>query len=80
MLLSFESFVRPKTSNRFLGCSIAALSLFWLLVPARAGELTASDANFLKSATENNFGEIALGKLALEKSVRPAIKMFAQMQ
>jgi putative membrane protein len=78
MRLITEIVVLRKIRDVLSGCGIAALVLISLAAWACAGELPSNDAGFLKSATENNLGEIALGKLALEKSARPDIKMFAQ--
>lgn len=62
----------------FLTCAIAVLTCALTPSGISAAELTPAETSFLKTAAENGMAEIALAKLALEKTSRPDIKMFAR--
>jgi putative membrane protein len=65
-----------KHTSQIICCAVLGFAA--VLAPLRAKAVTDDDKKFLALAAQSDQNEIALAKLAEEKSTNPAVKGFAQ--
>jgi putative membrane protein len=65
-----------KQTSQIFFCAV--LGLVALLTPLKANAATDDDKKFLAMAAQSDQNEIALSKVAEEKSANPTVKAFAQ--
>jgi len=60
-----------------LGMAVAGLAVC-VCAGARAQDVTPADKTFVEDAQQGNYAEIAMARLALEKSKDPNVRRFAE--